>query len=158
MLIENYYAGRMTSLYRMAQLVWLLSILVVATSAHFVLQVPTSLGFNDALEATAPCDGFDIGDRSKGVTDWPVNGAPVQILTTHPDVQLEIKAALLSNTSSFKFLVPVVAQHGVGTFCIPSVPGIADWVGQQAVFQMIQHAPDGALYQVRAITLPPGPS
>lgn len=43
---------------------------------------------------------------------------------------------------------PVLSQQGVGSFCEPQLPGRADWIGQDVVFQVIQHAPDGQLYQV----------
>jgi len=136
--------------------------ITMGAHAHFVLQVPTSLGFDDAKEGTAPCGNLDIKDRSKGVTEWPTGGYPIQIISTHPDAEWEIQAALLNDTGTFKKLVPRVRQKGLGTFCMPQVPGLAAWKGQDAVFQMIQHAVDGALYQVRepreAVLLPPSSS
>ncbi|KAJ9134361.1 hypothetical protein NKR23_g10202 [Pleurostoma richardsiae] len=125
-------------------------------AAHFVLEVPPSIGFNDAIEATAPCDGFDITSR-KIVTDFPVAGSPIQILSTHPKAEWEVRAALLNNTSNFTYMVPRISQQGIGIFCLPSVPGIADWEGLEVIMQMIQHAVDGALYQCAALKFVSGP-
>ncbi|KAF2475594.1 uncharacterized protein BDR25DRAFT_254629 [Lindgomyces ingoldianus] len=119
--------------------------------AHFVLQVPTSLGFDDGKESESPCGSFSATDRSTGVTDFPIAGAPIQMLTTHTSVTWDFKAALLSSPTSFSAVLPVVQQTGVGTFCLPQVPGNAAWVGQDAILQVIQHSPDGTLYQCAAI-------
>ncbi|KAK3938583.1 hypothetical protein QBC46DRAFT_220684, partial [Diplogelasinospora grovesii] len=121
---------------------------VPLVAGHFVLQVPTSIGFDDVKEGTAPCGGFDITSRT-GVSEWPVAGAPIQIISTHPQAEWEIKAALLNDT--FRYLLPKISQQGLGEFCLPSVPGIKEWEGLDGVMQMIQHAVDGALYQCAAI-------
>ena len=120
------------------------------TNAHFVLQIPTSIGYDDTLESTGPCGSFDPSDRSKGVTDWPIGGYPVSVLTTHTTVTWDFKASLLSDVGTWVPLTPVLDQTGVGFFCEPSIPGNPAWVGQQAVLQVTQHGPDGVLYQVRA--------
>ncbi|KAK3376454.1 hypothetical protein B0T24DRAFT_700017 [Lasiosphaeria ovina] len=127
-----------------------LSALAALAEAHFVLQVPTSLGFSDVLEGTAPCGSFHISSRV-GESSWPVAGAPFQLITTHPQSDWQIRAALLNDTANFQPLVPVVSQQGTGTFCLPAVPGIAAWEGQDAVLQAIQHSVDGELYQCAAI-------
>ncbi|KAI9655257.1 MAG: hypothetical protein M1829_000670 [Trizodia sp. TS-e1964] len=116
--------------------------------AHFVLQIPTSLGFDDSVEATGPCGSFNPTDRSTGVTNWPIAGAPIGILSTHTQVEWQIKAALVSDTTSWTDLVPHISQTGVGSFCFASVPGLAAWVGKPAVLQVIQIGGDGTLYQV----------
>ena len=120
---------------------------IALSKAHFVLQSPTSLGFNDAVEGTGPCDSFDIKSRGN-VTNWPIGGYPVQILTTHPQVLLEFRAALLSNTDGWVNIIEPVEQTGVGTFCLPAVTGYEAWIGQDAVFEIVQFAPDGLNYQV----------
>ncbi|ORX98869.1 hypothetical protein BCR34DRAFT_495755 [Clohesyomyces aquaticus] len=128
-----------------------LAALTAIARAHFVLQVPTSLGFDDAKETEGPCGSFSATDRSTGVTDYPISGAPLQMLTTHTSVTWDFKAALLSSPNDFSALLPVVQQTGVGTFCLPQVPGNAAWVGQDAILQVVQHGPDGILYQCAAI-------
>ncbi|KAH8879302.1 hypothetical protein GQ53DRAFT_583747, partial [Thozetella sp. PMI_491] len=128
------------------------------SNAHFVLQVPTSIGYSDVNEGTAPCGGYDITTRSTGVTDWPITGGPVQVLSTHPEAQWEINAALLNDTSKLKPMVPMIKQGGLGSICFTSIPGLQDWVGQDAAFQIVQHAVDGALYQCAAIRFVEGPA
>ncbi|KAK0713311.1 hypothetical protein B0T26DRAFT_742078 [Lasiosphaeria miniovina] len=121
--------------------------LAVSASAHFVLQIPTSLGFDDELEATGPCGSFDPTDRSKGVSGWSVNGGNVGVLSTHTSVTWELNVALLSAPTTWLPLVQTFAQKGVGNVCFAKVPGFAAWADQDAVLQVIQHGPDGDLYQ-----------
>ncbi|KAH8650813.1 hypothetical protein BGZ60DRAFT_549991 [Tricladium varicosporioides] len=120
------------------------------TNAHFVLEIPTSLGFDDAVEGTAPCGGFDPHDRTT-VTNWPVKGAPVGLLTTHLAVTWEFRAALVCNLDHWVSLTPILNQTGFGEFCEPQIPGKKSWIGEPAVFQIIQHSDDGSLYQCAAI-------
>jgi len=128
--------------------------LLVGTNCHFVMEIPTSLGYDDADEATAPCDTYSPANRSTGVTLWPVGGYPISVITTHPSVTWDIYAALVNAsaiTSAWVRLTPVLNQTtGVGFFCEPQIPGLVEWIGQPAVLQMVQHAPDGELYQVSA--------
>ncbi|KAH8655023.1 hypothetical protein BGZ60DRAFT_339493, partial [Tricladium varicosporioides] len=136
----------------------LLAVLALAasTSAHFVLQIPTSLGFDDTIESTGPCGGFTATDRSTGVTSWPVGGSSISVLTTHTTATFSIKAALLSNPTNFVPLVNDISQKGVGTVCFPSIPGNSAWAGQDAVLQIIQNGADGILYQCAAIKFAAG--
>lgn len=115
--------------------------------SHFVLQIPPSIGFNDVKEDQEPCGGFDIKSREK-VTDWPVAGHPIGVVSTHPGATWQFRAALIEEPENFVDLLPNLIQDGMGNFCLQSVPGFADWVGRDAVFQMIQTAVDGRLYQV----------
>ncbi|EPS37515.1 hypothetical protein H072_8797 [Dactylellina haptotyla CBS 200.50] len=124
--------------------------LLPAATAHFVLQVPVSLGFEDEKEDQSPCGGFDIKGRTT-VTDWPIGGYPIGVVSTHPDAVWQIRAALLENTSEFVDLVPDIKQQGMGNFCLSSIPGYAAWVGKDAVLQVIQTAADGQLFQCAAI-------
>jgi hypothetical protein len=123
------------------------SFLISSCWAHFVLQSPVSLGFNDGLETTGPCDGFDISSRTN-VNKYPVGGYPIHVLTTHNSVVFKYSAALLNDTGTWVEIIPPVKQTGVGDFCLPSVPGYAPWIGLDAVLQIVQFAPDGILYQV----------
>ncbi|KAH8650809.1 hypothetical protein BGZ60DRAFT_350022, partial [Tricladium varicosporioides] len=127
-----------------------------SSSAHFVLQIPTSLGFDDALETTGPCGSFTPTDRSTGVTSWPVEGSSIGVLTTHTQVTWNFKAALLSDPTNFVSLVHDVSQKGVGSVCFPSIPGNPSWVGQDAILQVIQNGVDGTLFQCAAIKFAAG--
>ncbi|EGX45653.1 hypothetical protein AOL_s00169g259 [Orbilia oligospora ATCC 24927] len=119
--------------------------------AHYFLQSPPSIGFDDVKLTETPCGGFDATDRSGGVTEWPVSGFPFSVITTHLDVIWTFKAALLSDVSNFIDIYPNVRQTGISEFCLPALPGIEAWIGQDAVFQVVQQAPDGYLYQCSAI-------
>jgi Copper acquisition factor BIM1-like len=131
-----------------------LASIVAITNAHFVLEIPTSLGYNDADEATAPCDTFDPTNRSGTITNWPIGGYAISVITTHPSVTWDIQAALTNDTTTWRRLVPVLNQtSGVGFFCEPQIPGLASWIGLPAVLQIRQHAPDGINYQVIELIL-----
>jgi hypothetical protein len=120
---------------------------ILLTRAHFVLQSPPSLGFNDALEATYPCGSFDISKRDN-VTNYPLGGYPFHLLSTHTKSTFKYRAALASDTDSWIDLIPPVSEAGVGDFCLPAVPGPGEWEGKDAVVQVAQYGPDGILYQV----------
>jgi hypothetical protein len=119
------------------------------TRAHFVLTIPTSLGFDDDNEGVAPCGGFDANNRDN-VTNWKIKGDAIAVLTTHESVTWEYKAALVSDLNHWVHLTPTLNQTGVGDFCEPQIPGLGgSWLNKPAVLQVIQHGPDGILYQVR---------
>ncbi|KAK6529400.1 hypothetical protein TWF281_008576 [Arthrobotrys megalospora] len=130
-----------------------LILLAGSVNAHYFLQSPPSIGFDDTTLTTAPCGGFSATDRSGGVTDWPVSGYPFSVITTHLDVVWAFKAALINNgvVGQFQDIYANVHQTGISEFCIPAIPGIRDWIGRDAVFQVIQKAPDGDLHQCAAI-------
>ncbi|KAF3941994.1 hypothetical protein ABW19_dt0200693 [Dactylella cylindrospora] len=134
----------------LSKIIGALSLASIA-SAHYFLQSPPSIGFDDTTLTEAPCGGFSATDRSGGVTDWPINGYPFSVVTTHLDVVWTLKAALLSDVSNFVDIYPNVHQTGISEFCLPAIPGVAAWVGQEAVFQVVQKAPDGDLHQCAAI-------
>jgi len=126
---------------------FVLFFLVMFSSAHFVLQIPSSIGFSDVNEGTAPCGSFDITSRANA-SNWPVAGQPVAALTTHPESIFQIRAALENDTNNFVELIPPFVQTGLGYWCLTAVPGVAAWEGLPAVVQVVQFAADGDLYQV----------
>ncbi|KAK6520194.1 hypothetical protein TWF506_000477 [Arthrobotrys conoides] len=121
------------------------------TSAHFFLETPIAIGFDDLTLTEAPCGGFDPIDRNAGVTEWPVLGYPIALITTHLNVNWTFRAALLSDVNNWVDIFPRIHQTGVAEFCLPEVPGIEAWIGQDAVVQVIQEAPDGTLHQCAAV-------
>lgn len=119
-------------------------------TAHFILNIPTSLGFDDDNEGNGPCGGFNATNRDV-VTNWHIKGDTIAVLTTHESVTWEYKAALVSDLNNWVHLTPTLNQTGVGDFCEPTVPGLGGrWLNKPVVLQVIQHGPDGLLYQVRA--------
>ncbi|KAH7113800.1 hypothetical protein B0J11DRAFT_445783 [Dendryphion nanum] len=127
----------------------------ILSQAHFILQTPPSIGFEDTKEGEAPCGGFDVKNRDK-VTEWPINGYPVHLRSTHGRSTFTYKAALVNNTNEFVKLLPDVAQEGLGDFCLTAVPGRREWVGLEAVVQIAQEAVDGKLYQCAAVKFTDG--
>jgi hypothetical protein len=43
-------------------------------SAHFYLNYPPTIGFDDSLEDTAPCGSFTVDFSTDNVTDFHVGG------------------------------------------------------------------------------------
>lgn len=120
------------------------------SSAHFQLYTPIAIGSNspaEQVEGTGPCGGFAIGNRDN-VTTWPTGGYPVYMITTHPQVVLAFRAALLNDTNTWINVIPPINQQGIGHFCDPAIPGFAPWIGLPVVLQVAQFAPDGINYQV----------
>ncbi|KAK6353936.1 hypothetical protein TWF730_008356 [Orbilia blumenaviensis] len=122
-------------------------------SAHFFLRYPAYIGYNDLTQGTGPCGGFTATDRSAGVTELTVNGFPIGVTSTHLGVYYEFRAALVSAPTTWVSLTQMshLTAGGFPYYCQPQIPGIAAWVGQDAILQVIQHASDGTLYQCAAI-------
>jgi hypothetical protein len=125
-----------------------LSALALSASAHFVLQYPDSLGFDDDNESSAPCGGFDVTFNSTD-DSIPVGGFPVSLLSTHPAADFLFRVTL-DKQAPFNWtnLLPVVSETGIGQFCLPSLVAPAEFAGNQGLVQVIQQGPDGTLYQV----------
>jgi hypothetical protein len=129
-----------------------------AASAHFVLNNPQTIGFDDDAEGTAPCGSF-TPDFSKGnITDWHVGGDFVSTQSTHPQTTWLYRATTDKTAAGgWVQLYPIFQQTGLGTLCQPSVAGGADLVGKQGIVSIVANGPDGVLYQVlhpTPVTLP----
>lgn len=126
-----------------------LSSLALVSQAHFILQYPAKLGFDDEKEGDGPCGGFDVSfDKA---TSWNVGGDAIALQSTHPVAQWLFRATLDKTAASgWVNLRPEITQNGLGNFCDPGVTVPENWAGQQGVIQVIQDAADGQLYQVRA--------
>lgn len=128
--------------------------LALCTSAHFILQYPQSLGFDDDSEGTAPCGGFDVSFNGSD-NSVPVGGFPVSVLSTHPAADWLFRATL-DQQAPFNWtnLLPVVSETGLGQFCLPNLVAPEGFAGNTGVVQVIQKGPDGVLYQARANSAP----
>lgn len=126
----------------------LVSIWTACASAHFILQYPGSLGFDDDIEATAPCGGFTPTFNSSD-DSVPIGGFPVSVLSTHPAADWLFRATL-DQQAPFNWtnLLPVVSETGLGQFCLPNLQAPDDFAGKTGLIQVIQDGPDGTLYQV----------
>jgi len=128
----------------------LLAALATQSSAHFLLNYPPTIGFDDSLEGTAPCGSFTIDFSKDNVTNFYVGGSEVAVTSIHPQANWLFRATLgtSQNTTDWTQLMPIVQQTGLGDYCEPSVPAPASWAGKQGIISIVQDAPDGILYQV----------
>ena len=128
-----------------------LSLLSKLTAAHFLLNYPPSLGFDDDNEGTSPCGGFPVVFNSSDV-QVPVDGFPIALMSTHPEADWLFRVSL-SQQEPFNWtnLLPVVHETGLGDFCIPNFKVPADFAGRSGVLQVMQDAADGELYQARTL-------
>jgi hypothetical protein len=123
-------------------------LLSLHATAHFILQYPPSFGFDDDTEGTAPCGGFPVKFNASDA-DAQVDGFPVSMLSVHPAADWLFRGTL-DQKAPFNWtdLLPVVSETGLGQFCIPDIKAPTSWSGKQGLVQVIQHGPDGILYQV----------
>ena len=116
-------------------------------SAHFLLQYPTTVGFDDDKEGESPCGSF-TNFTGGAMTSIQVGGFPIQLQSEHPEADWEFRAMLGTNGTNWTTLMPIVHQVGLGDFCIPDFKAPEEWAGQSGLLQVIQNAADGMLYQV----------
>jgi hypothetical protein len=60
----------------------LVAFLASSSSAHFLLNYPTTVGFSDDDETTAPCGGFTVDFSKDNVTDFHVGGDSIAVVST----------------------------------------------------------------------------
>jgi hypothetical protein len=136
-------------MHSLARLV-ILSALTLATSAHFVLQTPPSLGFDEDTLEQSPCGGSAITFNSSDAS-VQVGGFAAGMLSTHPAAQWMFRATTdMQAPFNWTNLLPVVQETGLGEFCLPALTAPDSFVGKQGLVQVVQDGPDGTLYQVCA--------
>ena len=131
-----------------ATISYLLVLFSSIVRCHFVLNYPTSLGFDDENESDGPCGGVDIVFASNDTT-VQVDGFAIAMMSTHPASEFLLRATL-SKAAPFNWtnLLPVVSETGIGDFCLPSLSAPDSFIGRQGLLQVVQDGPDGLLYQV----------
>ncbi|KAF3008814.1 Nascent polypeptide-associated complex subunit beta [Curvularia kusanoi] len=126
--------------------------------AHFNLNYPASRGFDEDKEPTGPCGGFDTVSSQR--TDFPINGAPIQLKLGHLQTNIAAYLAVGDNPGDgFNVVLhPQIQVSGLGDFCmgsvsIPSNLNVTD--GTKATIQVITKAQgeDTSLYQCADVTL-----
>ena len=126
----------------------IITLLLSQVSAHFILQYPKSLGFDDDKEGDAPCGGFDV--TTNNASDFHVDGDAVALTSTHPQANWLFRATLDKTAAgNWTDLLPAVSESGLGAFCEPALTVPSSWAGSSGIVQVIQHGDDGELYQVR---------
>lgn len=131
------------------------TLLLATAHAHFTLDYPATIGFDDDKESTAPCGSFTPDFTKDNVTDFHVGGDNVAINLLHPQGTWLYRATLDQTASgNWTQLFPEVLQSGLGKFCEPQITVPASWAGKKGVLSVIVDAPDGLLYQVRGVSTP----
>ncbi|KUJ17379.1 uncharacterized protein LY89DRAFT_684441 [Mollisia scopiformis] len=124
-----------------------LLLLVSTTTAHFILNYPTTLGFNQNAEDDSPCGGATISFTN--TTAFHLSGDAIAVTTLHPQSNFLYRATTDQIGTSNWTVLSLVAEYGLGAFCEPalSVPD-SDWEGKMGLLQVVQNAEDGVHYQV----------
>ncbi|KAG8414620.1 hypothetical protein J3459_014209 [Metarhizium acridum] len=126
----------------------LLSALYGLGSAHFLLNYPKSIGFDDSGESSAPCGGF-TPDLSKDLVDFHVGGDAISVKLTHPQGNWLFRVTTDEKAESgWEQIFPIVQQTGLGDFCEPQVTVPSKYAGKKGVLSVVSSATDGLLYQV----------
>jgi hypothetical protein len=127
------------------------------STAHFLLNYPPTIGFDDSLEGTPPCGSFTVQFGTNNVTDFHVGGNAIAVTSIHPQATWLFRATLdLTATSNWTSLLPAVQQTGLGDYCEPDVTVPSSWAGQKGVIGVVQDAPDGILFQCSAVNFVAG--
>ena len=123
--------------------------LLPSTFAHFLLNYPPTLGFDDDAEGTGPCGGAEI-TIPDNATELTVGGFSIAVQSTHPQASWLYRVST-STAEPFNWtnISPVVSESGLGDFCLPSLSVPESFIGQSAIIQVVADAVDGLLYQVR---------
>jgi hypothetical protein len=124
-------------------------------TAHFLLQYPTSRGFDEDTMPEFPCGGMS---QSSNRTQLPISGSfPVALKMGHSQTAVEVLLALGSNPgNNYNItLVKTFQVTGLGEFCLPHVEFSADTLGvnitdgMNATLQVQSNGdPSGGLYAV----------
>ena len=127
----------------------LLVVFLSHSTAHFLLNYPPTIGFDDSLEATPPCGSFTVDFSTDNVTDFHVGGDSLAMTSIHPQATWLFRATLDQTASgNWSVLLPAIVQTGLGDYCEQDVRVPAMFAGSKGVIQVVQDAPDGILYQV----------
>jgi len=127
----------------------LVALFISQSTAHFLLNYPPTIGFDDDLEGTPPCGGFTVNFSTDNVTDFHVAGDSLAMSSIHPQATWLFRATLdITASGNWTNLREPIVQIGLGDFCEQDVTVPASWAGSKGVVQIVQDAPDGILYQV----------
>jgi hypothetical protein len=123
--------------------------IISQSTAHFYLNSPPSIGFDDAVESTAPCGSFTVDFTKDNVTSFHIGGDSIAVTSIHPQAIWLFRASLdITASGNWTDLQPTIQQSGLGDYCQTGLVLPATWAGSKGVIQVVQDAPDGILYQV----------
>lgn len=128
-------------------------------TAHFLMQYPTSRGFDEDIMPEFPCGGMS---QSSNRTQLPISGSfPLALKMGHSQTAVEVLLALGSNPGDNYnvTLVHTFQVVGLGEFCLPHVEFSSDVLGvnitdgMNATIQVQSNGdPSGGLYAVSPIS------
>jgi hypothetical protein len=116
------------------------------TNAHFLLNYPPSLGFDQNKEGSSPCGGATIAFTS--TTSFHVSGDAIGLTTLHPQSNILYRATKDQTATGNWTVLALITEYGLGAFCEPALTVPASWVGSTGLVQVAQNAEDGVHYQV----------
>jgi len=132
-------------------------VFISQSTAHFLLNYPTTIGFDDSLEGNAPCGSFSVDFSTDTVTDFHVGGDSLAMTSIHPQATWLFRATLDQTASgNWTTLLPAIVQTGLGDYCERDIIIPATWAGFKGVIGVVQDAPDGILYQCAAVNFVTG--
>lgn len=121
--------------------------------AHFTLDYPTSRGFNDDTESTAPCGNFNTVSSNR--TQFPLSNGFVEIYSGHTSYSYTVNVIInndLTGNYSNNDLVQVATgsrnypQNACLSLDLGKNAAIKD--GMNGTIQVTFDGGDGVLYQV----------
>ncbi|KAH7201463.1 hypothetical protein DER44DRAFT_870253 [Fusarium oxysporum] len=116
--------------------------------AHFNLNYPETIGFEDGTQHDGPCGGFTPDFSKDDVTDFYIGGDSIATLTTHAEGNWLYRITLdESARGNWTQIYPIVRQTGLGAFCEPVVTVPEEFIGHTGVLGVVSNTPDGVLYQ-----------
>ncbi len=128
-----------------------LSLTNVIIDAHFLLNYPSTIGFNDTTENLAPCGGFPIvfNNMTAPTPNITDGRFPIEPQSTHSQANWLFRATLSQHAPfSWSSLLPLVSEIGIGEFCVPDMSTPLDFAGCAGIVQAVQQSDDGVAYQV----------
>lgn len=134
---------RMHSRSLVASLMTLL--LTQEAQAHFNLNYPETVGFEDEAQHDGPCGGFMPDFSKDDVTDFYVGGGSIATLTTHTEGNWLYRITLdKSARGNWTQIFPIVRQTSLGAFCELAVT-VPEVIGHTGVLGVVSNTPDGVL-------------
>ncbi|KAJ5052362.1 uncharacterized protein L3040_002113 [Drepanopeziza brunnea f. sp. 'multigermtubi'] len=134
------------------------ALLLSQTSAHFLLDYPTSVGFDDEMESVIPCGGFSVDFSSAEVTKFYVSGDSIALRSTHPTTTWLFRATIGAPIAAgnWTILSASIEQKNIGEFCKSDIMVPESFAGNYGTIGVVANSPDGVLYQCAAVSFVAG--
>jgi hypothetical protein len=131
-------------------------VLAQQATAHFTLNYPPSIGFDDDEEPTGPCGGFTPDNTTATIVDFHVDGDTIAVSSFHPQADWLFRASLDLTGQNVSNVLPTIEQTGLGNFCEPAVAVPASYAGHQGLISVVMDSDDGILFQCAIVNFVSG--